>query len=103
MNTKQQLSFAWTVASVFAVLLLIAVYFLAVPSAASRNITETRDSIREHCQATDQASKDKCAQDLQDMTDTLRELTQAKAQAQSAAKTDAAGVPSGQGTFKVGQ
>lgn len=74
MNTKQQLAFAWTLVAVLAVLLAIAGYFLSGAGMKNQNITEKRDLIREHCGATDAASKEQCARDLQDLSDLLRDF-----------------------------
>lgn len=72
MNTKKQLSLAWTIVAILAVLLAVAAYFLANPAAGAQNLTQKRDMIREHCAGTDQLSRDACAQDLQDLGDLLR-------------------------------
>lgn len=75
MTLKQQLALAWTLVGVLAVLLAIAGFFLSGNSTANKNITEKRDLIREHCVATDAQSKELCAQDLQDLTDLLKEFS----------------------------
>lgn len=86
MSLKKQLAFAWTLVAVLAVLLAISGYFLSGAGTKSQNITEKRDMIREHCAATDAASKDQCAQDLQDLSDLLREF--GKDMAQKAVKVN---------------
>jgi hypothetical protein len=75
MNTKKQLTLAWTIVAVLAVLLAIAGYFLANPSLKDANISAQKDVVRESCAKTDQASKDICAKELQDMSDMLREFS----------------------------
>ncbi len=77
MNIKKQLTLAWTIVAVLAVLLAIAAYFLGNPAPKSQNITEKQDMVREHCSKTDQESKDACAKDLQDLSDMLREFSTA--------------------------
>lgn len=76
MTLKKQLAFAWTLVAILAILLAVAGYFLSAQKVEDKNITEKRDSIREHCAATDPSSKAQCAQDLQDLTDLLREFSQ---------------------------
>lgn len=73
MKTKTQLTLAWSLVVILAILLAIAGYFLSNPK-TQENVSEKRDAIREHCSQTDQASRDACAQDLQDMSDILREF-----------------------------
>ncbi len=75
MTLKQQLALAWTLVGVLAVLLAIAGFFLSDARVQNKNITEKRDLIREHCVATDAESKALCAQDLQDLTDLLKEFS----------------------------
>ncbi len=75
MNTKKQLTLAWTLVAVLAVLLAIAGYFLANPSPKDGNISAQKDVVRESCSRTDQESKDTCAKELQDMSDMLREFS----------------------------
>lgn len=75
MTLKQQLALAWTLVGVLAVLLAIAGFFLSDAGTKNKNITEKRDLIREHCSATDTQSKALCAQDLQDLTDLLKEFS----------------------------
>lgn len=88
MNTKKQLTLAWTLVVVLAVLLAISGYFLSSPNASKGNISEKQDLIREHCAGTDPASKEACAKDLQDLGDMLREFS-------------TEGAIQAEGTFKV--
>jgi hypothetical protein len=75
MHIKKQLTLAWTLVAVLAVLLAIAGYFLANPTPKESNISAQKDVVRESCSKTDQASKDICAKELQDMSDMLREFS----------------------------
>jgi flagellar basal body-associated protein FliL len=73
MNIKKQLNVAWAIIVVLAFLLIVALFFLANPRGQQdTNITAQRDLVREYCTKTDQESKDKCAQELQDLSDMLR-------------------------------
>lgn len=73
---KKQLTVAWSLVVVLAVLLVIALFFLANPKPAKdANITAQRDVVREYCTKTDQESKDNCAKALQDLSDMLREFS----------------------------
>lgn len=82
MNTKQQLALAWTVAAILAVLLIVTSYLLMHPKKdlgtvlgdGTQDIAAQRDQIRADCNGTDQASKDRCAADLQDLNDLLQEF-----------------------------
>ena len=83
MDTKKQLQTAWLVALTLGTLLIIiGILYIEtsrelarLTSATHENITATRDSIREDCVGTDEASKAKCAMDLQNLSDTLTEFT----------------------------
>jgi len=74
MKTKTNLTIAWSLVVILAILLAIAGFFLSHPS-KTENVSEKRDAIREHCSQNDQASRDACAQDLQDLGDILREFS----------------------------
>ncbi|MEK7201354.1 MAG: hypothetical protein AAB737_01840 [Patescibacteria group bacterium] len=88
MNTKKQLTLAWTLVVVLAVLLAISGYFLSNPDASKGNISEKQDLIREHCAGTDAVSKEACAKDLQDLGDMLRQF-------------NTGGAANIEGTFKI--
>ncbi len=95
MNTKKQLTIAWTIAGILAVLLLIALYFVLNPKKdlgtvlqeGQQDITAQRDKIRADCNSTDLDKKAACAADLQDLSDILREFSKDVAHATSTAPT----------------
>ena len=83
MDTKKQLTLAWTVAGILAVLLIIAVYFAMNPKKdlatvlqeGKEDISVQRDQIAMHCSGTDDASKKACQEDLDELTDILKEFS----------------------------
>ncbi len=75
MKTKTQLTFAWSLVVVLAILLAITGFFLMKADSSDQNISEKRDAIREHCSQSDAESRSACARDLQDLSDILREFS----------------------------
>jgi len=83
METKKQLTIAWTVAGILAVLLLIALYFVMNPEKSldtvlqegKEDISAQRDRIEESCSGTDAASQEKCQDDLDELADILRDFS----------------------------
>jgi hypothetical protein len=75
MKTKTQLTFAWSLVVVLAILLAITGFFLMKAGSGEQNISEKRDAIREHCSQSDAESRKACAKDLQEMSDILREFS----------------------------
>ena len=75
MKTKTQLTFAWSLVVVLAILLAITGFFLMKAGSSNQNISEKRDAIREHCSQSDAESRSACAKDLQDLSDILREFS----------------------------
>jgi len=83
MDTKKQLTLAWTVAGILAVLLVIALFFLmgerndlgSVLEEGREDITAQRDEIREACNSTDEASRARCNESLEELADILREFS----------------------------
>lgn len=75
MKTKTQLTFAWSLVVVLAILLAITGFFLMKAGSSEQNISEKRDAIREHCSQSDAESRSACAKDLQDLSDILREFS----------------------------
>ncbi len=75
MKTKTQLTFAWSLVVVLAILLAITGFFLMKAGSSDQNISEKRDAIREHCSQSDAESRNACAKDLQEMSDILREFS----------------------------
>lgn len=75
MKTKTQLTFAWSLVVVLAILLAITGFFLMKAGSSNQNISEKRDAIREHCSQSDAESRSACAKDLQEMSDVLREFS----------------------------
>jgi hypothetical protein len=83
MDSKKKLTLAWTVAGILAVLLVIALFFLAnqpkdltsVLEEGREDLTEQRDRIAESCNGTDAASKEECQDRLEELSDILREFS----------------------------
>ncbi len=98
MTTKHQLILAWTVAAILAVLLIIALYFVFNPQKDLGTVLEQgtgavaaqRIKMKTDCQGTDAASKTRCAQDMQDLSTTLQELSNDIKSASTATSTPAA-------------
>lgn len=74
MTTKQQLTLAWTVALILAILLVISLVF-QVKGSSQGNLSATADKIRMDCSKTDAASKTACGTDLQQLSDILRNFS----------------------------
>jgi len=95
MDTKKQLTLAWTVAGILAVLLVIALFFLMNPKKdlgtvlqeGKEDITEQRDRIAETCSGTDADSKADCADELEELADILRDFSKEIDKATSTAPT----------------
>jgi len=83
MNTKKQLTIAWTVAGILAILFLVALYFAMNPQKSlgtvlqegREDISEQRDRIKESCEGTDAASQADCQDELDELADILREFS----------------------------
>ncbi len=83
MDTKKQLTIAWTVAGILAVLLLISLYFVMNPKKdlgtvlqnGKEDISEQRNRIRESCNGTDTKSREECQRDLDELTNILRDFS----------------------------
>lgn len=82
MTQKNKLTLAWTVAGILAVLLIIALYFVANPrkdlqtvlEEGKEDITEQRDRIREVCEGT-AANQNDCQDELDDLAEILRDFS----------------------------
>ena len=83
MDTKKQLTLAWTVAGILAVLLVIAGYFAMNPKKdlgvvlqeGKEDISAQRDQIAIHCAGTDGQSKRLCQEDLDELANILKEFS----------------------------
>ncbi|KND46995.1 MAG: hypothetical protein AB199_01005 [Parcubacteria bacterium C7867-004] len=83
MDTKKQLTLAWTVAGILAVLLVISVYFIMNPKRdldtvlqdGKEEIAAQRDEIRKNCANTDDLSKKRCQKDLDELADILKDFS----------------------------
>jgi len=94
MNTKTQLTLAWTIAGILAILLIVALYFVYNPKQdlgsvlgkGQQNLAAQREKIRADCNGTDNDSKLRCVTDLQDLSDMIREFSAAVSTATSTKK-----------------
>lgn len=83
MNTKKQLTLAWTIAAILAVLLVIAVYFVMYPKKdlgtvlqeGRNDIVDQRERVRQSCSGTDAESKRLCDEELTNMIDILQQFS----------------------------
>jgi hypothetical protein len=83
MDTKKQLTIAWTVAGILAVLLLISLYFVMNPKKdlgtvlqeGKEDISAQRDRISESCNGTDTKSREDCQKELDELADILRDFS----------------------------
>lgn len=83
MDTKKQLTIAWSVAAVLAIALIVALVALmnqekdlgTVLQDGNENLTEQRDRIASACEG-DAASQERCQEELNRLSDILREFSQ---------------------------
>jgi hypothetical protein len=83
MDTKKQLTIAWTVAGILAVLLIISLYFVMNPKKdlgtvlqeGKEDISAQRDRIAESCNGTDEQSREDCQKELDELADILRDFS----------------------------
>ena len=81
MDSKKQLTLAWTVAGILAVLLAISLFFLMNPERTldtvlqegKEDITTQRERVAEAC---DGSSPAECNQELEDLSTILREFSE---------------------------
>ncbi len=83
MDSKKKLTLAWTVAGILAVLLAIALFFLmnqpkdldTVLQEGKEDVTAQRDRVAEACNGDDAKSQAKCQDELQELSDILRDFS----------------------------
>lgn len=83
MDTKKQLTIAWVIAGILAVGLIIALVALmnqkkdlgTVLQEGREDLTEQRDRIAEACQSEDAASQRRCQNELDELSDILRDFS----------------------------
>lgn len=83
MDTKQQLTLAWTLAGILAVGLIIALVALfnqprdlgTVLEEGHDDLTQQRDRIADACESQDQASQERCQEALDELSDILRDFS----------------------------
>jgi len=93
---EKKLATARTLAGILAILLVIAIIVIAsdqktiseLRAPAMQNITAQQDIIREDCTASDPSSQERCAQDLQNLSELLGKFSKQRA-ANAAATTSA--------------
>lgn len=84
MDTKKQLTLAWAVAGVLAIALIVALVALmnqdkdlgSVLQEGREDLTEQRDRIAAACESTDTESQERCQDELNRLSDLLREFSQ---------------------------
>lgn len=82
MNTKKQLTLAWSVAAILGIALLVALYVISNQSRdlgliignGSEDIAAQREKVAADCSGTDAESKIRCQEDLQELSDLLRKF-----------------------------
>lgn len=80
MNTKTQLTLAWSVAAILGIALLVALYVISNQSRdlgliignGSEDIAAQREKVSADCSGTDPESKIRCQEDLEELSDLLR-------------------------------
>lgn len=83
MNTKKQLTIAWSICAVLAIALIAALVVImdqkkdlsTVLEEGSSTITEQRDRIAAVCEGTDTESQNRCQDELNRMANILREFS----------------------------
>lgn len=84
MNTKKQLAIAWSIAAVLAIALIAALVVImdqkkdlgTVLESGRETLTEQRDRIAAVCENPDTANQNRCQEELNRMSDMLREFSQ---------------------------
>ncbi len=98
---KKEARTAWIIAGILAVLLVIAVVFWmnakkdldTVLSEGKEDITVLRDRIAVDCKGTDQASKDRCSDNLDKLSNVLKEFSKDVEKAPEPDTTDGTAQP----------
>jgi len=83
MDSKKKLTLAWTVAGILAVLLAITLFFLMNPERnlgtvlqeGKEDVSAQRDRVEEACNGTDTQSKARCQDELNELSDILRDFS----------------------------
>lgn len=83
MDTKKKLTLAWAVAGILAIALIVALVALmnqekdlaTVLEEGREDITEQRDRIADACEGPDAESQERCQNELEELSDILRDFS----------------------------